>query len=87
MTYHTCPVCGYNKLLAPAGEGVICPSCGTQFGYHDFTFTVEQLRERWLAQGAKWHSRVTLPPDDWNPYQQLARITKSVTTRVADRTT
>ena len=70
MTY-TCPVCGYPELEDPPENHEICPSCGTQFGYHDFTRSHAELRARWLERGAAWHSRVDPPPPNRNPYQQL----------------
>lgn len=63
MNHHTCPVCGYNRLVAPPEEGTICPSCGTQFGYHDFAFSHAELRAHWLANGARWWSKNILPRD------------------------
>jgi hypothetical protein len=71
MTRYTCPVCGYNNLPDPPADYEICPSCGTEFGYDDFTFSYENLRRKWLAAGAKWHSRRVSPPANWKPYQQL----------------
>lgn len=73
MTTYVCPVCGYDGLArapyypdewgSPSDE--ICPSCGTQFGYHDAGTrydTVkraarhEQLRAKWIAGGMRWWS-------------------------------
>jgi hypothetical protein len=71
MIKFTCPVCGYNNLPDPPVDYEICPSCGTEFGYDDFTFSHENLRRKWLTAGAKWHSRRISPPANWNPYQQL----------------
>lgn len=39
MSGHVCPVCGWGRLEEPP-EGAsqsfeICPSCGTEFGFHD----------------------------------------------------
>lgn len=73
-----CPVCGYPDLEEPAFDEfgsatfVICPSCGTEFGYHDATRSHEQLRQCWLANGACWHSRVVPAPAGWSPPDQLA---------------
>ncbi|MBI3650399.1 MAG: hypothetical protein HY231_05060 [Acidobacteria bacterium] len=68
---YTCPVCGYKDLLEPPKNDMICPSCGTQFGYHDSGVTHEKLRAAWLNEGALWHSRRIHPPKDWNAYKQL----------------
>jgi len=69
---YDCPVCGFDGLgKAPyypddwggADEGVICPSCGTQFGYHDGAGghdTTKRaarhalLRQEWIAKGMRW---------------------------------
>lgn len=72
MTY-ICPVCGYNQLLAPPSEYTICPSCGTEFEYDDFTASHAELRQRWIAAGMPWHSRRLPPPPGWNPVSQLLR--------------
>ncbi len=72
MTY-TCPVCGYAKLKYPPQDYTICPSCGTEFGYKDFATTHEELRDRWIASGAHWHSQRIPPPADWNPFEQLVQ--------------
>lgn len=68
---HTCPVCGYKKLRRPPDDYVICPSCGTEFGYTDSNTTHSDLQREWLAKGAKWHSRVIPQPYGWNGYLQL----------------
>ena len=72
MSY-LCPVCGYNKLRRPPKDYLICPSCGTEFDYHDSVLSYEELRWQWLAKGAKWHSRVVPPPPDWDPFVQLSQ--------------
>jgi hypothetical protein len=72
-----CPVCGFGGLHQPArnekggGSFEICPSCGTEFGYHDTTRSDEELRHAWVQAGARWHSRSRPPPPDWDPYRQL----------------
>jgi hypothetical protein len=71
---HKCPVCGYDKLRRPfEDEDIICPSCGTEFGYTDATRSHAELRQRWLDAGAHWYSRVTPEPPAWNAYEQLKR--------------
>ncbi len=68
---YTCPVCGYNKLQYPADDGMICPSCGTQFGYTDAGVSHDVLFKEWLLGGAHWQSRVISPPPDWNRDEQI----------------
>jgi len=77
----TCPVCGFDRLPGLPENYLICPSCGTEFGYDDFAETEEELQERrmalthrWLGNGARWFSRVILPPHDWNPYEQVVKV-------------
>ena len=79
-----CPVCGFPDLPEPAwdigGSQEICPSCGTQFGYHDAAGRTDsdraqihkELRERWIADGMMWQSGQ--PPTGWDPVRQLARL-------------
>ena len=67
---NTCPVCGYG-LNRPPEDFVICPSCGTEFGYDDSGTSHEELRQRWIATGPAWWSTVDQQPANWNPYQQL----------------
>ena len=81
-----CPVCGYDGLPEPAWiddapSDEICPSCGTQFGYHDGGRVGErrairqgELREAWKAAGCLWHSEVQPPPAGWDSGKQLKRI-------------
>jgi hypothetical protein len=70
MTY-TCPVCGYQSLPGPPRDYEICPSCGTEFEYHDAVRTHAELRDRWVHQGALWHSRAVPKPYGWNASLQL----------------
>ncbi len=70
---YVCPVCGYNKLWRPPSDYLICPSCGTEFNYHDAVVGHEELRRDWLAAGGLWHSRVIAPPPGWNPFEQLVQ--------------
>jgi rubredoxin len=76
LTYE-CSVCGYPGLDEPPYEAVgyptyvICPSCGTEFGYHDANHTADELRQRWIDRGMDWHSRVVPRPANWNPTKQL----------------
>jgi hypothetical protein len=68
----TCPVCGYAGLEIPPSMGEICPCCGTEFGYSDFTRTHAQLRSRWVLENqARWWSNYDNPPPGWHPLAQL----------------
>jgi hypothetical protein len=71
---YTCPVCAYPDMTLPVEEGNLCPCCGTEFGYDDgaIGLTYEQIRDRWVADGAHWFSRVTQQPDNWDGLEQLA---------------
>lgn len=67
-----CPVCGYPGWPdAPPNEYDICPSCGTEFGYHDVLKTHSQLRSKWIAAGPVWQSRVVARPYDWDAWKQM----------------
>ena len=66
---NTCPVCLFGNLPYPARDYHICPCCGTEFGNDDARFTHEQLREAWIAGGARWF--FGRPPERWNPWIQL----------------
>ena len=70
---YSCPVCGYPELPVPPSDYEICPSCGTEFEYHDARRSHAQLRGEWIQSGAHWHSRVVSPPLGWNPWIQLIR--------------
>lgn len=47
----------------------ICPCCSTEFGNDDDVYSIEQLREMWIAGGANWFFGA--PPQGWNPWLQL----------------
>jgi hypothetical protein len=66
-----CPVCAYSKLRHAPVDFTICPSCGTEFGYHDSTKTYSDLRTEWIMLGMRWHSRAIPQPADWNPVANL----------------
>src|SRR2546430_2324621 len=68
-----CPVCGYDRLWRPAEDFLICPSCGTEFGYHDAQSNHTELRNQWLRRGAIWSSPVIPPPPNWDAYNQLVK--------------
>jgi len=68
---YTCPVCGYAALKHPPEDFTICPSCGTEFGYHDSNKTNAELRAEWAKRGFPWSSRVIERPAGWNGLSQL----------------
>jgi len=74
MEQQVCPVCGYDELEEPPQDFSICPACGTEFGYDDFSMTREELRRRWLERGAPWFSTHTPTPPRWDPVRQLAQL-------------
>lgn len=55
---YTCPVCDYPDLETDPIERFfnICPQCGTEFGYSDFSKSHAELRAEWIAGGRKWWS-------------------------------
>jgi|SRR5271165_4897164 len=65
-----CPVCGY-AMSYPPRDFHICPSCGTEFGYHDAGRTYDELRRLWLETGPRWWSRSRPTPAHWDPWRQL----------------
>lgn len=70
--FYGCPVCGYGLLQSPPANHSICPCCGTEFGYDDFTKSHRQLRDEWLRSGAYWFSSSTVPPVPfWNGFRQV----------------
>lgn len=69
--YYQCPVCGYGQMPDPPQDFNICPSCGTEFGYHDSSKSHRSLRNKWLTKGAKWFSFATPRPDYWNGFLQV----------------
>lgn len=72
MTKHyQCPVCGYSLLVRPPENHEICPSCGTEFDYHDFGTSHNDLRQLWLQEGAHWFSSNINPPAGWDAHAQL----------------
>ena len=67
-----CPVCGYPELPRVAQDDLICPCCGTHFGYHDYGSSYEDLRLEWIRKGAPWFSKSILRPDRWDAVKQLS---------------
>lgn len=69
--HYTCPVCGYPGLDVPPRDYEICPSCGTEFEYHNARRSNEELRLEWLGNGMPWYSHAVAQPVGWSPVQQL----------------
>ena len=74
---YVCPVCYYGGLdEAPLPNSyVICPSCGTEFGFDDINATFKELRLNWINSGMQWWSNDIEPPESWDPTQQLISVT------------
>ena len=68
---YRCPVCAYPALPDPPRDFEICPSCGTEFGYHDARRTHKELRNMWIKNGLHWHSRSVPKPIGWNGLRQI----------------
>src|SRR5258708_5352604 len=76
---YDCPVCGYDELEEPAEYFSICPSCGTEFENDDEQFSHDELRQNWIASGAKWWNPYVTPPLNWSPISQLRNVPYQVT--------
>ena len=68
---HQCPVCGFAFLPYPPADYHICPCCSTEFENDDVDYSHHQLREAWIAGGARWF--FGQPPAHWNPWLQLIK--------------
>ena len=68
---YRCPVCMFAELPYPPMDYHICPCCGTEFGNDDEHFNHGQLREMWVAGGARWFFGRAL--EGWNPWLQLIK--------------
>jgi hypothetical protein len=66
---YLCPVCFFDQMPYPPRDYDICPCCGTEFGNDDVEYSLEELRNAWVADGAQWF--YGQPPADWNPWLQL----------------
>ncbi len=75
-TSYLCPVCGFNRLEVPPENHAICPSCGTQFGLDTLLHSTEELRLRWLVQGAQWWSESDAAPPGWDGRRQVQRVAR-----------
>jgi hypothetical protein len=77
---YRCRVCGFEEPVPPWGEDGatptfdFCDCCGVEFGYADSSLAgIRRYRERWLAEGAKWHSP-QYKPEGWMLEEQLQHI-------------
>lgn len=77
-----CRVCGRDFGEPVWGEHgdcptfFICPCCGVEFGYGDFTSeAIKNWRERWIRSGTKWRDEKDKPAD-WDLEKQLSQIPK-----------
>lgn len=77
---YMCPVCGYDGLRRPPSNFLICPSCGTEFGYSDSVADHAQLQTNWLLDGGRWHSTVIRPPAGWSAREQVQRLNNLIHT-------
>jgi hypothetical protein len=74
-----CPVCGYDGLEeAPYDQHglasfVICPCCGTEFGYTDAVASHAALRRRWIELGMRWSGKIDKAPANWDGLSQLKK--------------
>lgn len=83
---HQCPACGYDLGFKPwngnSPSHEICPCCYIQFGYDDFAGgrlnaraeLYRNWRSSWIAKGMPWCGVGNLPPEGWNPQQQLKSL-------------
>jgi predicted RNA-binding Zn-ribbon protein involved in translation (DUF1610 family) len=77
---YICPVCGFPDLDEPPYDESkcasfdICPSCGTEYGYHDATRSHSELRREWVRNGMRWWSQSRKPSKGWDPELQLRQL-------------
>jgi hypothetical protein len=71
---NTCPVCGFDGLDTPPASWTICPCCLTEFGSSDASWSHEELRQEWLASGARWLGDVADRPKHWSSVEQLRKL-------------
>jgi hypothetical protein len=79
FAHYVCLVCGYSELTKPYGDYLrpsyeICPTCGYQYGYHDYFQTPINYRKRWIDEGANWWAHGGPIESNWNARQQLKRL-------------
>jgi len=69
--FYSCTVCGYSQMRNPPKDYNICPCCGTEFGYDDFSKSHRMLRNDWLSRGAPWFSSNIRPQFPWDGFRQV----------------
>lgn len=77
---YRCRICGLLQDEKPWGDDEkspifeTCDCCGVEFGYEDETTdSIDDFREHWLKQGAKWYTPKA-KPKEWNVNDQLKTI-------------
>ena len=65
----TCPVCFYGQLEEAPTDYNICECCGTEFGNDDCDVSHDELRSKWIENGANWFFGDA--PAGWNPWFQM----------------
>lgn len=60
-------------MEAPPKDYRTCPSCGTEFGVHDVTASIAELRDAWMKTGPKWWSTADPQPEAWDPLTQMEK--------------
>ncbi len=77
--YH-CRVCGLLQDEPPWGDDgkspnfVICPCCGTEFGYEDCSpDAARRARAEWISRGGDWFSPAARP-DNWSRAAELKMV-------------
>jgi hypothetical protein len=83
---YNCTVCGFLMEHPPTNFN-ICPSCGTEFGNDDLDWTIGQLRQAWLDNGAQWWSTSKPAPEGWNAVEQVLPLLISIPKNVEEITT
>lgn len=80
MEINNCRVCGLYIVNAPWGVDnhtptyEICPCCGVEFGYEDFSIeSVIKYRSDWIKNGTIWFMKKQKPLE-WNLELQLKDI-------------
>ena len=72
----TCPVCFYDKLEDPPSDYNICECCGTEFENDDCDTSHDELRDKWVKNGARWFFGAA--PMGWNPWAQLFKANANI---------
>jgi hypothetical protein len=77
---YICPVCGFDGMTQSAANWNICPCCYTEFEYSDSgKRTHDELRQWWIKDDCKWHSKYRPQPSNWNIEKQLLNVPYKLT--------